>query len=305
MKFKDYYKILGVTKKSTQKEIKKKYRELAKKYHPDTNKGDKTAEEKFKNISEAYEVLSDDQKRKKYDKLGANWNQYKGFSGGGRGGNYSGNIDDILSGNSPFSEFFKQFFGGAAGGSGNFSGFGGTGGGAGSFSQQRKGQNLAVDMHITLEEAASGTSRVLNAGGKKLRFSTKPGVKNEQKLRIKGKGSRGIGGGVPGDLIITVHIAPHPTFERKDADLYADLPIDLYTAVLGGKAKVQTLTGTLNIPIAKGTDSGKTLRLKGKGMPIYGKTNQFGNLYVKVSVQTPKNLSARETALFEELKRLR
>lgn len=299
MEYKDYYKILGVTKTASAAEIKKAYRSLAKKYHPDKTKGDRAAEEKFKDISEAYEVLGDEEKRKQYDQLGANWRQYQHTGQGGQyyggqpGGGFGGfDNADMFGGG--FSDFFKQFFGGdfAQQGSGRRG------------RNQTKGNDYEAEMEITLQEAYHGTSRLLNLHNQQLRISTKPGVADGQVLRIKGKGAPAAGGGVPGDLYIKVSVRPDPNFERKGDDLYTSLALDMYTAILGGDAKAQTLTGQLKLKIPAGTQPDKTLRLRGKGMPLYGKPDQHGDLYVKITITLPTHLSAEERDLLLKLKEL-
>ncbi|MDX5420706.1 MAG: J domain-containing protein [Hymenobacteraceae bacterium] len=307
MEYKDYYKILGVDKTASQADIKKAYRALAKKYHPDKTKGDTAAEDKFKDISEAYEVLGDAEKRKQYDQLGANWRQFQqggfgggrgqqyGQPGGGFGGTfYEGDFSDMFGGGGGegFSDFFQQFFGGAAGG-----GYGQRSGRAAA-----KGQDYEAEMEITLQEAYEGTSRLLNVNNQQLRITTKPGVADGQVLRIKGKGGPAIGGGVSGDLYIKVLVKPDPRFERKGDDLYSDLTINLFTAILGGSAQVNTMSGQLKLTIPEGTQNGKVLRLRGKGMPVYGKPDQHGNLYVKINVKLPVRLSGEERELFEKLR---
>lgn len=304
MDYKDYYTILGVAKTASQAEIKKAYRSLAKKYHPDKNKGNKEAEEKFKNISEAYEVLGDAEKRKQYDQLGANWKQYQqaggqqrqysGQQGGGFQG-FGGDPSDMFGG-SGFSDFFQQFF---------------TGGGGGGFTNQggrtrtTKGQDYEAEMEISLQEAYNGTSRLLNLDNQQLRITTKPGVEDGQVLRIKGKGAPARGGGINGDLYIKVAVNKHPDFERKGDDLHTNLPISIYTALLGGEAQVNTLSGQLKLKIPEGTQNGKTLRLRGKGMPHYGKPDQHGDLYVKIEVTLPANLNNEEKELIQKWKDLR
>jgi curved DNA-binding protein len=304
MEFKDYYKILGVSKTASIDDIKKAYRKLAVKYHPDKNPGDKKAEEKFKEANEANQVLGDPEKRKKYDELGSNWEQYErnggqnqgGFDwskyqqGGGRqqGGGFGGDED--------FSDFFESVFG---------NGFGGGRGGGGKRSARKtKGQDYSSEVEISLEEAYNGTSRLLEVNGEKLNMKFK-GVKDGQQLRIKEKGGPGANGGPRGDIYVTVHVPVHPHFERREDDLYCDAPVDLYTAVLGGKAIIKTLKGNIKIDIAKETDSGKVLRLKGMGMPKYGKAEEFGDLYAKVKLTTPKNLSEKDIELFRQLEKLK
>lgn len=301
MDYKDYYKILGVSKSATTEEIKKAFRKLAVKYHPDKNAGDKASEEKFKEISEANEVLSDPEKRKKYDVLGENWKQYQqqgsqqqeGFdweqyqNRGGQQRSYSYNSDDFGQGEN-FSDFFESIFGGRYGGS----------------QTSQKGGDYRAEAEISLEEAYAGTTRVMEVNGEKLQMKFKPGIKDGQELRIKGKGAPGINKGSRGDIYITIHVPPHPHFERKENDLHCETPVDLYTLMLGGKATIRTLKGTIKIDIPKETDNGKTLRLKGMGMPVFGKEGAFGDLYAKTKVILPKNLTKEEISLFEQLKNI-
>lgn len=303
MDYKDYYKVLGVDKKASQDEIKKAYRKLAVKYHPDKNKDNKAAEEKFKLVNEANEVLSDPQKRKKYDALGENWQQYEQAgsrpggtrSGNGRGGPfyYEGDFQDIFgqggtSGPSGFSDFFEQFFGRGAGRQGPRS-------------TSFKGQDYESEMEITLEEAYHGTNRLIQSEDEKLRITTKPGAYDDQLLRIKGKGGKGSKGN-HGDLYVRIRLSPHPKFIRKGDDLYTNHTIDLYTAILGGSMIVGTLSGQVKVKIASGTQNGKTIRIKGKGMPVYGKPNMFGDLYVQLEVHIPEMLTDKQRELFEQLK---
>src|ERR1700704_1581619 len=270
MEYKDYYKILGVDKSATQEQIKKAYRKLAVKYHPDKNPGDKSAEEKFKEISEANEVLSDPEKRKKYDELGENWKYYeqhggepRGFNGRQRsnaGQQYYGNFNaEDFGEEGQFSDFFESIFGSGYSGSSTRS------------SRPRKGQDVHAEMEITLEEAFHGTTRQVSLDDEKLNIKFKPGIKEGQIIRLKGKGGKGINGAPNGDVLITIHLAPHPKFELKGNDLYFDSYMDVYTAVLGGKVAVQTIDKTVQVNIPAGTDSNKTFRLKNMGMPFYGK----------------------------------
>lgn len=303
MDYKDYYKILGVDKLATKEEIKKAYRKLAKEYHPDKTKGDKALEEKFKAVSEAYQVLSNDENRKKYDDLGANWKQAQQQPGGDAGFDYSqfygqaggqrGQHQSYQGDPEAFSDFFNNIFGGGAGGFSSQS--------RGS-NRKMKGQDFTADMEITMEEAYHGCSRILQLDNQKLRISTKPGTRDQQKIKLKGKGSPGRNGGPNGDLYITIHVQRNPNFKRKENDLYSKLTLDLYTAVLGGSFQVPTLNGNVTMKIPKGTQGGKKLRLKGKGMPVYGTSNQFGDLYVTTQIQIPTDLSPEEEKLFVELK---
>jgi curved DNA-binding protein len=302
MDYKDYYKVLGVNKNASPDEIKKAYRKLAVKYHPDKNKDNKAAEEKFKAVNEAHEVLSDPEKRKKYDQLGANWRQYEnmggrpggqGPTGGGGPFSFDGDFSDLFGqgGGSGFSDFFEQFFGrGAAGGSRQGARTGNVG-----------GQDYQTEMDITLEEAFHGTHRLIEVEDEKLRITTKPGAYDDQLLRIKGKGGKGSRGS-RGDLYVRVHVAHHPRYTRKGDDLHTSHTIDLFTAVLGGTTIVDTLTGQVKVKIAPGTQSGLVIRIKNKGMPVYGETNIFGDLYVQLQVHIPERLTDKQRQLFEQLK---
>jgi curved DNA-binding protein len=309
MDYKDYYKILGVDKNATPEAIKKAYRKLAVKYHPDKNPEDKSAEDRFKDIAEAYEVLKDPEKRKRYDELGANWKHYQhqgadasaGWSGfgGRRNGTrveFEGDFNDLF-GNSGFSEFFESFFGGYGGPQGQ--------GRRQSVHEKLRGQDLEAKISISLEEAYHGATHLIHVNDQKIRIKLKPGLEDGKTLRIKGKGAPGVYGGAPGDLYLQVHVKPSPQFDRKGDDLYADLKLDLYTAILGGKVQVETLKGTINVNIEAGTENGKVLRLKGLGMPAYDEPHKKGNLYAKVQVELPNNLSEEEKRLFQKLREVR
>ena len=320
MEYRDYYKILGVAKSASQDEIKKAYRKLAIKYHPDKNKGDQQAEERFKEVGEAYEVLKDPEKRKKYDQLGANWNQFqhadaggpdfsqfRGASPGGGRYYYEGDVGDIFGEQgSGFSDFFNAFFGGM-GGSRQSRGFSGFGSQTGFNSQggSQKGSDYQAEMEITLAEAYAGTSRILDINGQKLKANIKPGAYDGQELRIRGKGGKGRGGGTPGDIYVKLLIRPDPRYAVQGRDLIYKANIDLYTAVLGGKIEIPTLAGKLGLTVPKGSQPGSKLRLKGKGMPVFGKSGHAGDLYVQLNVNIPRDLSEEELKLFSKLKGLR
>ncbi|MGC4034336.1 MAG: J domain-containing protein [Chitinophagaceae bacterium] len=306
MEYRDYYQILGVDKKASQDDIKKAFRKLAVKYHPDKNQGDKEAEAKFKQINEANEVLSDPEKRKKYDTLGENWNKYQHTGEGQQGGNpfgagqgfqYEGDLNDFFGqygGNSGsgFSDFFEAFFGGS-GRSTNTKAKGRT--------SHFKGQDYEAQMEITLEEAYHGTSRLIQLENEKLRITTKPGAYDGQRLRIKGKGGKGSTVEYTGDLYVRVHVLPDAVFERRGNDLIKQETIDLYTAVLGGDAVIDTMSGKIKIKVMPGTQNGKQVRIKGKGMPIYD-SSEHGDLYVVLNALIPERLSDEQKQLFEKLK---
>ena len=294
MEYKDYYKVLGVDKKASQDEIKKAYRILAVKHHPDKNPDNKEAEEKFKLANEANEVLSNPTKRKKYDELGENWQQYdKGnqqnpFNGtSGSQQFYEGNGNDAFGGQSDFSDFFEQFFAGKQGRG---------------KAQNRKGHDYETEMEITLEEAFKGTSRIIQLENETLRVTTKPGAYTDLLLQIKGKGANGSSKDQRGDLFVRVKLTHNAKFKVKGDDLYSQQEIDLYTAVLGGEELVETLSGQVKIKVAPGTQNDKSIRLKGKGMPLYTKPDQFGDLYIQLKVHIPENLNDKQKELFETIK---
>jgi len=313
MEYKDYYKILGVDRNADEKEIKRAYRKLARQFHPDVNPGDKRAEERFKEINEAYEVLSDPEKRTKYDQLGASWQQggdpshfdWSQWTTGAPGGvrfEWSGDLGDLFGGGGAdvFSDFFRAIFGdmGLR-----------TGGAQDLFRsasrRAARGQDLEANVEITLEEAYHGTTRVLERDGHRIQVKIPPGARSGSKVRVAGKGAPGSGGQPPGDLYLNITVEPHPVFKREDDNLRCTVDVDLYTAVLGGEVRVPTLDGDVALKIPAGTSSGKTFRLRGKGMPNPRKPQQYGDLLATVQVQVPQKLNSRERELFQELARLR
>ena len=308
MAYIDYYKILGVDKNASQDDVKKAFRKLARKYHPDLNPNDPSAKDKFQEINEANEVLSDPEKRKKYDEYGEHWKhadefeaQKKarqhagagggGFSGfGGDGGSYwySSDGEGFSGGDAGgFSDFFESMFGHRGGGGRGGSGF--------------RGQDFNAELHLSLRDAAQTHKQVLNVNGKQVRITIPAGVADRQVIKLKGYGGEGVNGGPAGDLYITFRIAEDPVFKRLGDDLYVDVEVDLYTAVLGGEKVVDTLEGKVKLKIKPETQNGTKVRLKGKGFPIYKKEGQFGDLIVTYSVKIPTSLTDRQKELFREL----
>ena len=303
MAYIDYYKVLGIDKKATADEIKKAYRKLARKYHPDVNPGDKESERKFKEINEANEVLSNAANRTKYDQYGENWkhgDQYEKAhqqqrSQQSRGGGYGGFSQADFGEGADFSDFFQSMFGGGGG----FSG-----GARGSASGKFKGQDVEATLNLHLRDAATTHQKTFDINGKKVRLTIPAGVANGQKIKLKGHGNPGHNGGPNGDLFITFNIEEDRQFKRMGNDLSSDLEIDLYTAILGGETLVKTLDGTVNLKVKSETQNGTRVKLKGKGFPVYKKEGEFGDLYVTYVVNMPKNLTDQEKDLFLQLKNL-
>lgn len=298
MAFIDYYKVLGIDKTATADAIKKAYRKLARKYHPDVNPGDKEAEKKFKEINEANEVLSNPENRAKYDKYGENWKhgeeyekvrQQQRQQSQGYGGFSSGDFDG-----EDYSDFFQSMFGGQ--------GFGRSS--RGSASGKFKGQDVHAELNLNLRDAATTHQQTFEINGKKVRITIPAGVYDGQQIKLRGHGNPGFNGGPHGDLYITFNIAPDSQFERIGDDLRTKVSIDLYTAILGGDIKVETLQGAVNLKVKPETQNGTTVRLKGKGFPVYKKDGQYGDLFVTYEVKLPTNLSAEQKEIFEKLKNL-
>lgn len=306
MEYKDYYQILGVDRNADQKEIRKAYRRLARQHHPDVNPGDRSAQERFKEINEAYQVLSDPEKRQRYDRLGSSWRQWQGMGGDPSGFDWGrwftgqpgrvhvqyGDPDEILGGLGGFSDFFQAIFGGMAGPKTSWR------------TTPRRGQDYEQEVEITLEEAFRGTARTLSKDGRRLEVKIPPGVGTGSRIRMAGEGGGGYGG-AKGDLYLRVKVAPHPRFRREGDDLHVEVPLDLYAALLGGEVKVPTPKGDIMLKIPPETQGGKTFRLKGQGMPNLKDPQKRGDLYAKIKVRLPQRLTPRERELFEELKRLR
>lgn len=292
MDYIDYYKILDLKKDASTDDIKKAYRKLARKHHPDLNPNNEEANKKFQQINEANEVLSDPDKRKKYDKYGKDWQhadqldaqeqQRRQYQSPGGGSSYSGGF-----GGEDFSDFFSSMFGG--------------GGGRSSRNSPFKGQDYNADLQLNLVDAYTTHKQTLTVNGKQVRINIPAGVENGQKIKLAGYGAPGVNNGPPGDLYIKFNISDHPRFKRKGNDIYIQEEVDLYTAILGGEKIVETLNGKVKLKIPEGTQPDTTLRLKGKGFPIYKKEDQFGDLYVKWQVKLPTNLNAEQKELFEKL----
>ena len=303
MAYMDYYKILGINKSASPEEIKKAYRKLARKYHPDVNPGDKEAERKFKELNEANEVLSHAENRKKYDQNGENWKhgeqyaqaeqqqrQYQSQRSGGYSGADFGEGED-------FSDFFQNMFGGNGGG-----GFGRSS--RGSASGKFKGQDVSAELNLNLRDVAVTHQQTFEINGKKVRITIPAGVEDGQKIKLNGYGNPGVNGGPAGDLIITFNIKEDDHFKRRGNNLSSEVEIDLYTAVLGGEVKIPTLSGDVNLKVKPETQSGTKVKLKAKGFPIYKKENEFGDLVVTYKVSIPKDLSEKQKELFEQIKNL-
>lgn len=293
MAFIDYYKILGVDKKASDADIKKAYRKLARKYHPDINPNDKEANNKFQQVNEANEVLSDPEKRKKYDEYGENWKhadqfqqsrqQQQSWGGGRQQGGFSGDFGD-----EHFSDFFESLFGNRRQG----------GGGGG---RKYRGQDYNAELHLNLRDAAKTHQQTLTVNGKQIRITIPAGVANGQVIKLREHGAPGANGGPNGDLYITFIIAEDPVFKRLDNDLYTTVEIDLYTAVLGGDVTIETLESKVKLKVKEETQNGTKVRLKGKGFPVYKKEGEHGDLIITYNVKIPTHLTEKQKELFREL----
>lgn len=306
MEYKDYYKILGVAKNASVDDVKKAYRKLAMQHHPDRNPGNKAAEEKFKEINEAYEVLRDTDKRARYDQLGDSyqrWQQTGGtpgnfnwedwFSqtpGGGRG--VQVDMEDLFGGRAGFSDFFSAIFEGM-----------GRQAPRQSARRQRQPQKYEQPVQISLDEAYRGTTRLMRLDDRRVEGKIPPGAQTGTKVRLAGLGPAD-GSGQKGDLYLVIEVLSDPRFERKGNDLYTDVNVDLYTAVLGGQTSVATLSGEVMLKIPAGIQPGQKIRLAGRGMPLLRSPQSFGDLFVNVKVQLPRQLDARQRELFEQLRQL-
>ena len=302
MEFKDYYATLGVAPDSDDKTIKQAYRKLARQHHPDVKPGDKQAEERFKEINEAYQALSAPERRKKYDELRKQYQQWSERDGrgdfdwgrwqaapGGQQGGYSyevspEDLEDLFGGGSPYSDFFGSIFGQAGGGTA----------GAGRAPRPRRGRDHEVGVEISLEEAFHGTTRGLQIGDRRIEAKIPPGARSGSRVRLAGQGSPGVAGGSAGDLYLIVEVAPHPTFKREGDDLRSDVRVDFYTATLGGEVRVQTIDGAVTLKVPPRAQADKTFRLKGKGMPRLGRPTERGDLWARVELVLPEPISDAE-----------
>jgi curved DNA-binding protein len=295
MAYTDYYKILGISKTASEEDIKKAYRKLARKLHPDLNPNDKEANKKFQQINEANEVLSDPEKRKKYDQYGENWEsaeqfEKEGQSGTGAGRRQHRQPEDAFSGfgDGQYSDFFEQMFGTSSRSSAKF-----------------RGQDYQAELHLSLRDAAKTHTQTLTVNEKNVRITIPAGVEDGQVIRLKNHGAHGTNGGPQGELYITFRIAPDPVFKRVGNDLYIALNLDLYTALLGGDVMVDTLDGKIKLKVKPETQNGTKARLKGKGFPVYKQEGTFGDLFVSYNILIPQNLTQREKEIFTELSKMK
>jgi curved DNA-binding protein len=300
MEYIDYYKVLGLTKSASDKDIKKAYRKLARKYHPDLNPNDKTAEKKFKEINEANEVLSNPENRKKYDTYGKDWKHADEIEKAKQQQRqqqkaYGNQYAHSSFGEGDYSDFFESMFGGAGA-----SGFGSRG-----RSVKFKGQDYNAELQLNLTDVYKTHKQTLTVNGKKIRLTIPAGVENGQVIKIKGHGGEGVNGGVKGDLYIKFNIRNNTPFKRNKNDLYRDVDLDIYKAILGGEIVVQTLDGKVKLKVKPETQNGTKVKLKGKGFPIYKKEGKFGDLYITYQLKIPTKLSKKEKDLFTELSKLR
>ena len=297
MAFIDYYKILGIEKNATDEEIKKAYRKLARKLHPDLNPNDKEAHTKFQQVNEANEVLSDSEKRKKYDKYGKDWEQGEEYekarqAQGSRSQPGAGSFSGAYRDGDEFSDFFASMFGGSSGGT--------------SRGRQAKfrGQDYNAELHLNLKDAYHTHQQTLAVNGKNIRITIPAGIENGQVIKLKGHGSKGINGGPDGDLYITFQIAADPQFKRMGNDIYTTAELDLYTAVLGGEITVDTLSGKVKLKVKPETQNGTKTRLKDKGFPVYKKEGEYGDLYITYTIKIPTGLTEKQKELFMQLSKL-
>jgi curved DNA-binding protein len=322
MEYKDYYKTLGVSRDASQEEIRKKYRKMAAKFHPDKNPGNKRAEAKFKEIGEAYEVLKDPEKRKLYDQVGSDWKRYQqaganpndfnwGQYAGSSGQRVNINFEDLFGGGqrspgggSPFSSFFETLFGGGDpfGGAQYQSRQYSTGAGQ---SVRRKGADSTAEINVELSDILEGVEKQFRVNGERVKIKIPAGIEDGKRLKLKGKGQGGIQGGTKGDLYLKIRVNIPDGMERRGNDLYQKVPLDLYTALLGGTVTADTIQGKVKLTIPPGTPNGKLFRLAGRGLPEFNNSTLKGDYYIKTEIILPENLSKDELRLFEKLRELR
>lgn len=291
MEYIDYYKILGIDKSASQEDIKKAYRKAARKLHPDLNPNDKEANKKFQQVNEANEVLSDPEKRKKYDKYGKDWEHAEQFEQARRTQQTRPGGDSPFAeqfGESGFSNFFETLFGQA-------------GSGTGRRQSKFRGQDYNAELHLSLADAYKTHQQTLTVNGKNIRITIPAGIENGQVIKLKGYGEPGINGGPAGDLYIRFSIADDPRFKRTGNDLHTTAELDLYTAVLGGEITLDTLGGKIKMKVNPETQNGSKVRLKGRGFPVYKSEGQFGDLYISFTITLPTNLTEKQKSLFREL----
>lgn len=318
MEYKDYYNILGVSRDASQDEIRKKYRKLAAKYHPDKNPDDKSAEDKFKEIGEAYEVLKDPEKRKLYDKVGSDWKRYQDAGASAddfnwqqyanRGGGQRINMEDIFGGarggggGSPFSSFFETIFGGS-------DPFAGQQSQARQYQSQsrtgrtirQKGRDTKAEVDVDLKDVLTGVEKQFRINGERVKLKIPAGIEDGKRLKLKGKGQLSQTGGSKGDLYLKVNVIEPEGFERKGNDIYQKVPLNLYTAVLGGELTAQTLNGKIKLNVPPETLNGRTFRLQGRGLPQFKKNGKRGDYFLKTEIEIPENLTSQEKELFKKL----
>jgi len=299
MEFIDYYKVLEIDKRASAEDVKKAYRKLARKYHPDLNPNDASAKQKFQKINEANEVLSDSEKRKKYDQYGKDWQHSEEFERARQNQRQSGGAQRTYQSQGfegeDFSDFFESMFGG--GGASSFSG--------GGRKVKYKGQDVQAELHLDIHDVFTSKQQTLQVNGRSIRLTIPAGVENGQTIKIKGHGGVGINGGPNGDLYITFLISNTTKFKREGSNLFSDQELDIYTAVLGGETMLDTFDGKVKLKVAPETQNDTKVKLKGKGFPIYKSEGQFGDLFVTFKIKTPSGLSEKEKALFVELQKMK
>lgn len=316
MEYKDYYNILGVSRDASQDEIKKKYRKLAAKYHPDKNPDNPKAEDKFKEIGEAYEVLKDPEKRKLYDKVGSDWKRYQDAGASAddfnwqqyanRGGGQRINMEDIFggarggAGGSPFSSFFETIFGGG-------DPFAGQQSQARQYQSRtgrtirQKGRDTKAEVDVDLKDVLTGVEKQFRINGERVKLKIPAGIEDGKRLKLKGKGQLSQTGGSKGDLYLKVNVIEPEGFERKGNDIYQKVPLNLYTAILGGELTAQTLNGKIKLNVPPETQNGRIFRLQGRGLPQFKKNGKRGDYFLKTEIEIPENLTSKEKELFKKL----